>query len=170
MEIKEIYLSHEKNYCAWKAQNQKVQRLKEEACEMEHRAAENRAEADRLCRPVPSWLDGIVVPISKELARRKGLQSKVLGPMGIAARVTIVLLPNAKGSIYEQESYRLTLQPDIQGENVVMRYETGEVTEDFEDGTLGAASGLNFVTTPLPNTFDEIEKLLVKYSPINPRP
>lgn len=132
MEVNSFYTAYEKKYAGWKRKNAKVESLREEAALLEKKAAEKRAQAEKLHKPIPNWKEEIVVPLAKKLAQHRHLQSRVLGPMGIGAKVTIVLIPNANGSLYGQESYRLTLQPDIQDDKIVLSYETGETAENYK--------------------------------------
>ena len=100
---------------------------------------------------------------STELARRNDLNYKVMGPMGLGARVVIALLADPELLTYRQEHYRLVLQPDVlEGNTLRLVYETGEVSEKYETGTLGAAAGFNNITAPLPDCIAEIEQLLQK--------
>lgn len=41
-----------------------------------------------------------------------------------------------------------------------MRYDTGEKTGDYQNGSIGELNGFNNVTAPLPDTIPEIAALL----------
>lgn len=171
MEIKNLFDTYEKKCGFWEKKICKVQKLRDEAAALETKAAEKRTQAENLSRKTgtrPDWKAEVVLPLAKELAKRKGLKPKVMGPMGLASRVIIALVEDLGENPSKQEHYRLTLQPDVQpGGKILLRYETGE-TEDskYPKGSLGAMSGLDLVTAPLPDSIDEVEKLLVKYPAI----
>lgn len=166
MEIKDLFLTYESKCNARKAAEEKAAQLRREAARLDERASKKREKAEEIMSKsaFPDWIDEIVVPLAKELAKRKGLQSCILGPMGVGSRVIIALVPAPEEILSKQEHYRLTIQPDFHDEKLQLKYETGEETNKHKKGTLGEKSGLNYVTAPLPDSIDEIEQLLVKVS------
>lgn len=165
MEIKDIFLAYEVKSDARKAVEEKVSQLRREAARLDERASKKRELAQKILNeadPAPYWIDDIAVPLAEELARRKGLQAKILGPMGLACRTVLVLVSDPDVIPSKQEHYRLTIQPSHKNGKFCLAYETGEETDRYEARTVGAMSGLNFVTAPLPDSVDEIEKLLKK--------
>ena len=165
MEIKDIFLAYEVKSDARKAVEEKASQLRREAARLDERASKKRELAQKTLNeadPAPYWIDDIAVPLAEELARRKGLQAKILGPMGLACRTVLVLVSDPDVIPSKQEHYRLTIQPNYKNGKFCLAYETGEETDRYEARTVGAMSGLNFVTAPLPDSVDEIEKLLKK--------
>lgn len=165
MEIKDIFLAYEVKSDARKAVEEKASQLRREAARLDERASKKRELAQKILNeadPAPYWIDDIAVPLAEELARRKGLQAKILGPMGLACRTVLVLVSDPDVIPSKQEHYRLTIQPSHKNGKFCLAYETGEETDRYEARTVGAMSGLNFVTAPLPDSVDEIEKLLKK--------
>lgn len=164
MEIKDIFLAYEVKSDARKAVEEKASQLRREAARLDERASKKRELAQKILNeadPAPNWIDDIAAPLAEELARRKGLQAEILGPMGLACR-TLVLVSDPDVIPSKQEHYRLTIRPSYKNGKFCLAYETGEETDRYEARTVGAMSGLNFVTAPLPDSVDEIEKLLKK--------
>lgn len=166
MELNDLYAEYQEKLDSWEKKDERIRKLKSEANALEERAKKKRENASQLESkrgPSPSWITEIVRPLATELARRKNLNYKVMGPMGLGARVVIALLADPELLTYRQEHYRLVLQPDVlEGNTLRLVYETGEVSEKYETGTLGAAAGFNNITAPLPDSIDEIEQLLQK--------
>lgn len=104
------------------------------------------------CR-FPNWLDDIVRPLARALADASGFQRHtVTGPCGIASRTFLCVWscdPRFEGKA-------IVIQPAFDEDKISFVYETGEVENSHPSGSLGAESGLNFVTAPLPDSLDEI--------------
>lgn len=101
----------------------------------------------------PNWLDDIARPLAKALADASDFQRHtVTGPCGIASRTFLCVWscdPEPKGKA-------IAIQPVFDEDKISFVYETGEVENTHPSGSLGAESGLNFVTAPLPDSLDEI--------------
>ncbi|WCK57062.1 hypothetical protein PP175_28145 (plasmid) [Aneurinibacillus sp. Ricciae_BoGa-3] len=86
-------------------------------------------------------------------------QYKVYGPFGINSRTSIHLIDDEKKNIIEQKTLSITVRPtDLR--NGILYYETGEVTNQYADGSLPELNGGNQVIAPLPDTIEEILELL----------
>lgn len=107
-----------------------------------------------------SWIDGVIKPLAAALAETTGLYWKVTGPCGICCRVHIDLCEDPDKPILFQSRKEIVLQPDFTDEGLAILYETGETTDRFAKDTVGALNGMNNVTKPLPNSVDEILKLM----------
>lgn len=167
--IQDYLTASEKERAEFSEAAQKVSDLEEEAALIMKRAAarakkktdqaEHIREELRKKESV-SWVDGVVRPLAIALGEAAGLQSKVSGPCGICCQVYITLCEDPTRSLLGQDHKTITLQPDFSEDGLVFRYETGEVTERFAKGTVGAMNGMNNVTEILPSSLDEILKLM----------
>ncbi len=108
------------------------------------------------------WVQGIVEPLAEVLAQRTGLKWEIYGPFGLRCETSIYLRADMSKSITEQEtrSIRLTPATDQNGTEYCM-YDTGETEGGYEPMSIGWLNGFNHKTAPLPDTIEEIEKLLV---------
>jgi hypothetical protein len=61
-------------------------------------------------------------------------------------------------SICEQPTYGITVYPP--NELGVMKYQTGEKTNRFPEGSLADLNGMNYVKAQLPDSVEEIWKLM----------
>ena len=52
---------------------------------------------------------------------------------------------------------------------MIFNYETGEVSDRYEPGTVGYVNGLNNITARLPDSVEEILGLLRHYPALNPK-
>jgi len=107
-----------------------------------------------------NWKEEIIVPLAEELAKRNGKKAKVLGPFGIGAKVEIILLDDLDVKWTEQDALVLVIEPDFENGEMVFNYETGETCDRYKPGTIGEINGLNNITARLPNSAEEIQKLL----------
>lgn len=133
----------------------------------ERKAQLERLEKRRKKVPQTSWVEGIVEPLARTLANRTGLSSEIYGPFGLNCTTSIYLRKDMSKSIVEQPTRSITLIPRY-GENLhywdddfIIYYQTGEKTNRYAPGTIGELNGMNNVAAPLPDTIEEIEKLLI---------
>lgn len=144
----------------------KVERNQQAAETLEARAKKKRATAEKLLRSMKSikvvdWKEEVIEPLAEELAKRLGKKACVYGPYGIGAKVVIALVDDKDGPLMEKEWTGITIEPsfDCAG-NIYFQYETGDVCNRYEKGTLGQMSGLNNITAELPDNVEEILALL----------
>ncbi len=167
--IREYLDASEKDRAEFSEAAEKVASLEDEAALIMKRAAarakKKTDQAERIREELRkkesvSWMDGVIKPLAEALAKETGLRSKVSGPCGICCQVYITLCEDPTRSFLGQDHKTITLQPDFSEDGLVFRYETGEVTERFAKGTVGAMNGMNNVTEILPSSLDEILKLM----------
>lgn len=104
-----------------------------------------------------NWIDGIVIPLAKELSKRFNLSYEIYGPFGICCETSIYLKEDKNKSITEQTTFRITVEPvDLSIGELV--YRTGE----WKPGAVHDLNGFNCITKPMPDTIDEIIKLMHK--------
>lgn len=150
----------------------KVSRYYKAAADLAERAEKKRnlakKQEDRLrMLPTVDWKDEVIVPLAGELAKRTGRHPLVLGPCGIGAKVTISLVNDPGARWTEQDRLELTVEPDFEDGRMVFNYETGEVSDRYEPGTVGYVNGLNNITARLPDSVDEIIGLLRPHPALN---
>jgi len=112
--------------------------------------------------PHTGWVKGIVEPLAELLAARTGLYWKIYGPFGLSCETSIYLMEDKDACITKQTTRSITLEPYFQGvgDDMAIRYRTDEIIERYPEGSLGQVNGMNCVTATLPETIEEIEKLL----------
>lgn len=109
-----------------------------------------------------NWIKSVIEPLAKELAKRTGLHWEIYGPFGLNAETSIYLRENMKLNITQQKTQHITLIPDnLKDRTYICRYYTGEKTSKYPKGSIGELNGLNNITAILPDTIEEIEKLLI---------
>lgn len=129
--------------------------LEKKAQELRDRSLHLTKEADRM--ESVDWKKNVIDPLASALGERAKKMPLVYGPMGLCSRVSIYLVDDLNKKVYEQPAKCLVVQPDIRDDGgLSFVYETGEVADRYEKGTLGEVSGMNMVTAPLPGTIDEI--------------
>lgn len=127
-----------------------------------HRAQIERLEKRRERLWGVSWVEGIVEPLATALSARTGLSWKIYGPFGLRLATSIYLREDTSRSITEQTTRSIHLVPMHNGEGgYILHYETGEIDGSYQKGSLGERNSMNRKTAPLPDTIEEIEKLLV---------
>ncbi len=96
-----------------------------------------------------SWLDTAITPLAVDLEEATGKPVEISGPFGLRAEVWVKV---------GEDFIRLT--PEFPEGGFKLYYDTGETTSTFQPGTLGDFNGMNNVSAPLPDTLEEIIKLL----------
>lgn len=146
----------------------KATRLKQRAEEEDRKAVKLMEKANAM--PKVTWEDRLVRPLAEELSRRSAKKNfTIIGPGGLSCATHIVLHddPEYVPLTRREETYlELTVQPDDQDGVITLRYETGEDEDVCPKGSIGQVGGLNRVTKPLPDSIEEIEKLLREAGPM----
>lgn len=106
----------------------------------------------------PSWIDTILIPLAEELAKRLNLEYDIYGPFGLRCETTIYFMKDKSISITNQPVKGLTVTPELR-ENILM-YDTGEVEEKYQFGSIGYMNGFGKKSLPLPNDIEDILKLI----------
>lgn len=173
MVMSDLYASFQKEL---NAHDSKCREMRDAAYFHERRAAELREQAaqedlevkkireEMNALPRVAWPEKLVQPLAEELSRRSTKKNfTVIGPGGLSCATHIVLHDSSEyvPLMLRDETYlELTVQPDSQGGVITLRYETGEENDNCPKGSVGEIGGLNRVTKPLPDSIEEIEKLL----------
>ena len=104
-----------------------------------------------------SWYDTVVTPLMYALEEETGLQGEIYGPFGLRAETTIYLRKDMSKSICDQETWSIELTTN--GDDVTC-YATGRQLEHYPEGSIGWLNGFGKEELPLPDTIEEIVKLL----------
>ena len=148
------YGKQKEEYIAKKASiNEQISRLEQELEETEHSYI--------------NWVDGILIPLAKELMKRKGLKYfEIYGPFGLNCETSVYMANERKGTaingcfgesnipISDVDTWSLTVHPD-------MKYRTKKTLNKHPEGSIGDLNGWNDVYEELPDDIDEIVKLLI---------
>lgn len=107
----------------------------------------------------PHWINSLVKPIGEHFAKEFNKRYEIYGPFGIRAQTTIYWREDMTKSITEQPVLSLTIVPgDLsKGE---LYYETGKVKDKFAKNTIGDVNGMNREIALLPDSIEEIKKLI----------
>lgn len=144
----------------WEAVDAKIEKSQEEIERIKRRIERLQKKRSKI-RFQESWVQGIVDPLAQELAARAGLCYTVYGPFGLRCETTIYLCSDLSKSITEQVTRSITLTPGHDAEdNYVIYYDTGEVDEGYQKGSVGYLNGFQYKTAQLPDTIEEVEALL----------
>ena len=110
-------------------------------------------------RKYPSWTD-ILLSIRDDMERVSGMKFKASGHVfGLNCR-TYIELSDDSGN-----SYNLIVLPKNEfSDEFYLAYETGERTNRYPAGSLGAINGMNNLTAPLPDTAEELFEIMKKKS------
>ncbi len=136
---------------------------------LEKRAAKKRKTAEELYNKLRDldygdWVSDVLRPLAGELSRRAGKKASLLGPFGIGSKATVILTDREIDPEWRmKERLELTLEADFNDDGLVLRYETGAVSDRYAPGTVGHMNGLNNITAPLPDSVEEILGLFRAY-------
>ena len=164
--------AHEEKKKQAEARRAKLKReldqILDEADGLEKEAAKKRKDAMSIYEEMGAldygnWMSDVLWPLADELARRTGKHPQLSGPAGLGSKLTIALVDNPDKRSYEQESLEITVEPAFEDERIFFNYETGEVSDRYEPGTVGYVNGFNNITARLPDSVEEILGLLRHY-------
>ena len=119
----------------------------------------------------PSWVKEVVTALAEKISEKLGgISFEIYGPFGLGCETSIYLFPNGGDNIVKNDTWGITLHPRFEWtpydselheiRNFYLTYNTGETKNDFAPGTIGYLNGFNNVEAPLPESIDEIIKLL----------
>ena len=107
-----------------------------------------------------SWIDDILIPLMHDLEKLAGdgWYGEIYGPFGLECQTSVYLRQDMSRSICDQPTYGLTVYPP--NDKGVIKYQTGEKTDTYPKGSIGDLNGMNFVQAELPDSIEEIWKLM----------
>ena len=114
-----------------------------------------------------SWLHNVAEPLAKALSKELKMPHEIYGPFGLTAETTIYLYATKIHDICKGETYSITLEPhfDDDRKRIRMYYRTGRILEEYPEGTIGYYNNFGRETLPLPESMEEIRKLMEHHTP-----
>lgn len=116
------------------------------------------------------WYNQVIEPLAKQLSKELGMPYEIYGPFGLGSETSIFFFPGGKvGSITKLDTYGITLHPASRHcedwkvpyeERFYLSYNTGEKRNDYPEGTIGYLNGFNNVEAELPDSMEEIIKII----------
>lgn len=95
------------------------------------------------------WRDTAIAALAADIEKATGKPVRVSGPFGLRAEVVVEV-----GDEY------LLVTPEFDNGNLKIFCDTGEVTNDYPPESLGSWNNMHHVRVPLPDSMDEILKML----------
>lgn len=96
-----------------------------------------------------SWVDTAIALLACDIEEATGEPAKVSGPFGLRAEVYI-----------STKSKSICITPEFPDGGLELFYDSGELNSRFGAGTLGDFNGFNNVRKALPDTIEEIVKVM----------
>lgn len=124
-----------------------------------------RNQIDKLENKVynyPSWYEVILKPLAFHLSQDLHLPYEIYGPFGLSCETTIYFRADMQKSICDQPVFSLTVYPNFGKTEFCLEYDTGERTNQYAEGSIGALNGGNKRCAPLPETYPEVLELVMK--------
>lgn len=97
------------------------------------------------------WRDSAIAALAADIGKVTEKPVKVSGPFGLRAEMVI-----------EAANGFLIVTPEFDNGNLRLYCDTGEVTNDYPPESLGSWNNMHHVRVPLPDSMDEILKMLKK--------
>lgn len=122
-----------------------------------------RNQIDKLENKVynyPSWYEVILKPLAFHLSQDLHLPYEIYGPFGLSCETTIYFRADMQKSICDQPVFSLTVYPNFGKTEFCLEYDTGERTNQYAEGSIGALNGGNKRCAPLPETYSEVLELV----------
>ena len=136
---------------------------KQQKLEASLNRAKNRLEKHQ--RLYPTWIEGIVEPIAKQLADIRNMKYELYGPYGLRSAVSIYLTPKGSdGDIVKNDTWHITITIGKTDGKWEAYYDTGEYNSSYPQNSIGYMNGFDKEIALLPDTIEEINVLL-RFSP-----
>lgn len=156
---------------AEKIREQERDSMYEDIASLEAKISEREQQIERLKKRIskrkddyykkkyPGWIETIVEPLMRGLEKETGLHGEIYGPFGLCCKTSIYLREDMGKSITEQDTIHITLEPPYEGK---LFYETGEIKGEYRKDSIGELNGMNNVLEELPDSIEEIVKIMFK--------
>jgi hypothetical protein len=147
MKISEIQAPYVKRLAKYNKLREQIKRLEKRLDKMPH----------------PNWVELLVKPIARELAKAyPDRRCEVLGPFGLGAQVSIHFYKKDADERHlfdDDNCLSITFSPGDLEKGELQLVNEGAVTGDYPPGTLGAVNGLNHPRIPISPDSDVSELL-----------
>ena len=157
-------------YEAYLAKSQEERRINERIIDRELQIARLEKKKDKL----GGWHANLVIPLAKVLTPLLGCDTyKILGPFGLRCETSIWFKKNGSTAKYCDYSLSVTIHHEFEDnheykkhycsaamKSVYLRYDTYKRDNSYERGSIGELNGFNKIEAPLPESIDEIVKLI----------
>ena len=150
----------------------RIESLRRKAEELHEKAEAKESAADELEEKLKwmpkgweeNWVKYVAKPLAEELRKLTGKKLwTILGPDTLSPYNTYVILHDEDAdSGTEQPCLEIVLRPGFRDDFISLNlvYETGEYTDEHYIGEWGQFKDLNAVTAPLPDSIEDVAKLL----------
>lgn len=98
--------------------------------------------------------------LAEELSENLGLEYRIYGPFGINCETSIYFVRNKCDDICGSPTVGLNLRPSKKNNEDWLVYWNGEVTNNYQPGSIGYLNNCHHVYVPLPDKTEDILKLL----------
>ena len=157
-------------YDAYLAKEREERRINERIIDRELQIARLEKKKDKL----GGWHANLVIPLAEVLTPLLGCDTyEILGPFGLRAETSIWFKKKDSTAKYCDYSLTLTVHNEWDKDNyykgqycmstmksVHLRYDTYERDNTYQHGSIGALNGFNKIEAPLPESIDDIVKLI----------
>lgn len=133
----------------------------EEKRQIDIRIAQRQAQIERLeakRERIGGWHETLVHPLAKTLTPLLGCDTyEIFGPFGLRGETSVRFKKNNSTARFGDYSLSVTLHHE---ESVHLRYDTYERDTSYRRGSLGELNGYNKIEAPLPETINELVKII----------
>ncbi len=157
-------------YDAYLAKSQEERRINERIIDRERQIARLNKKKDKL----GGWHANLIIPLAKVLTPLLDCDTyKILGPFGLRAETSIWFKKNGSTAKYCDYSLSLTVHHEFHDnheykkrycsaamKSVQLRYDTYARDNSYARGSIGELNGFNKIEAPLPESIDDIVKLI----------
>ena len=157
-------------YDAYLAKEREERRINERIIDRELQIARLEKKKSKL----GGWHANLVIPLAEILTPLLECETyEILGPFGLRAETSIWFKKKDSTAKYCDYSLTLTVHNEWDKDNyykgqycmstmksVHLRYDTYERDNTYQHGSIGALNGFNKIEAPLPESIDDIVKLI----------
>ena len=157
-------------YDAYLAKEREERRINERIIDRELQIARLEKKKEKL----GGWHANLVIPLAEILTPLLECESyEILGPFGLRGETSIWFKKKDSTAKYCDYSLTLTVHNEWETDNhykgqycmntmksVHLRYDTYERDNSYERGSIGELNGFNKIEAPLPESIDEIVKII----------
>ncbi len=112
----------------------------------------------------PSWVQTVLIPLANKITERIRLSYEIYGPFGLSCETSVYFREDMSKSICDQPTKHITVIPKFSEDNFYLEYYTGEMINEYEQGSIGELNGWNNCRATLPDDFEKIVAIVNKNS------